>query len=274
MSDYDDKEESISDSAPLEIYEFVGTYRNYRMTSDSLANVFSGNTYNPVPGLKRSTLSVGTHQDDQVDLTLEIPIGEQIVKDYGFQTTPPSLVLTIYRLQRDAVNWVAYWKGPVTSITVTDEFAKFRVPSKFGSMLAGNIPNIYIQPPCNNVLFDARCKVSRVSNSLDTLVSGINGRVITIPSLGAFAEGWFIGGEIAIPARNERRMIVNQVAGALTVNYEFSKISLGTSVQVTAGCDHSYEGVGGCPKFANQRNFGGCPFVPGESNNLFVTGAI
>ncbi|WBF76748.1 hypothetical protein PSV3_00046 [Septimatrevirus PSV31] len=121
-------------------------------------------------------------------------------------------------------------------------------------------------------MFDERCKVSRVSNSLDTQVSAVEGRNISIPSLGGFPDGWFIGGEIAIPARNERRMIVAQAGAILTVNYEFARISVGTSVQVTAGCDHSYNGANGCPKFNNQPNFGGCPFVPGESNNLFQSG--
>lgn len=272
MSDYDDKEESVGDSAPFELYEFVGSYRNYYMTSDVLAHVFNSATYNPVPGLKRSTLKVGTHEDDNVDMTVTLPITEQIVKDYAFQTTPPSLVLTIYRRQRDAATWVAYWKGPIASISVDDEFVTFRTPSKFGSMLSGNIPNVYVQPPCNNVLFDERCKVSRVSNSLDTQVSAVEGRNISIPSLGGFPDGWFIGGEIAIPARNERRMIVAQAVAILTVNYEFARISVGTSVQVTAGCDHSYNGANGCPKFNNQPNFGGCPFVPGESNNVFQSG--
>lgn len=41
MSDYDDKEESVGDSAPFELYEFVGSYRNYYMTSDVLAHVFN-----------------------------------------------------------------------------------------------------------------------------------------------------------------------------------------------------------------------------------------
>ena len=272
MSDYDDKEISLSDSAPFELFEFVGTYRNYFMTSDNLAHTFNGSVYNPVPGLKRGGLKVGTHEDDSVDITIDVPITEQIVKDYAFQTTPPSLSVTIYRLQRDAGTYVAYWKGPIASITVNDEFATFRIPSKFGSILQGNIPNVYVQPPCNNVLFDELCKVSRVANSLDTQVSSIEGRVIGIPSIGGFPNGWFIGGEIAIPARNERRMIVNQSGSLLTINYEFSKLSVGTSIQVTAGCDHSYSGANGCPKFANQRNFGGCPFVPGESNNVFVTG--
>lgn len=272
MSDYDIKEESISDSAPFELYEFVGTYKNYYMTTDAIPHILNSFTFNPVAGMKRGGLKVGTHDDDNVDITIDIPIIEQIVKDYAFQTTPPSLSVTIYRLQRDAGTYVAYWKGPIASITVNDEFATFRIPSKFGSILQGNIPNVYVQPPCNNVLFDELCKVSRVANSLDTQVSSIEGRVIGIPSIGGFPNGWFIGGEIAIPARNERRMIVNQSGTVLTINYEFSRIAVGTAIQVTAGCDHSYSGANGCPKFANQRNFGGCPFVPGESNNVFVTG--
>lgn len=272
MSDYDVMEESIDDSAPYELYEWVGTYRNYFMTTDMLTHVFNGSNYNPVAGLKRSTLKAGTHDEDNVDMTITIPITEQIVKDYGFQTTPPRLVLNIYRFQRDAATFVQYWKGPVASISIDDENATFRTPSKFGNMLQGSIPNIYIQPPCNNVLFDDFCRVSRVLNSVDTVVTSIEGRVINISSTGSFPDGWFIGGEIAMPSNNERRMIVAQTGPLLTVNYAFANLSVGSSVQVTAGCDHSYDGVNGCPKHNNQKNFGGCPFVPGESNNPFTSG--
>ncbi|QBZ71732.1 hypothetical protein [Pseudomonas phage KP1] len=272
MSDYDDKEESIEDGSPYEIYEFIGTYRSYYMTSDALSHDFEGHSYTPVPGLKRSSLKAGTHEEDNIDLTVVIPITEQIVKDYGFQTTPPALDLTIYRFQRDALTFVAYWKGPVASITIDDEYATLRTPSKFGNILQGNIPNIYVQPPCNNVLFDELCRVSRAANSLTTTVSLVEGVNITIPSISPFVDGWFIGGEIAVPARNERRMIIAQAGPVLTVNYAFSRLGPGTSIQVTAGCDHSFTGANGCPKFNNQINYGGCPYVPGESNNPFTNG--
>lgn len=272
MSDYDDKEESVDDSAPFELYEWVGSYRNYYMTSDAITHLFNSQNYNPVPGLKRSTLKAGTHEEDNIDLTVTLPITEQLVKDYGFQTTPPSLDLTIYRFQRDAATFVPYWKGPVASIVINGETATLRTPSKFGNVLQGNIPNVYVQPPCNNVLFDERCKVSRAANSLSTVVSIVDGTTITIPSIGSFPNGWFVGGEIAIPARNERRMIVAQAGAVLTVNYAFSRIAAGTSIEVTAGCDHSFTGATGCPKFNNQINFGGCPYVPGESNNPFTNG--
>lgn len=272
MSDYDDKETSISDSAPYELFEFVGTYKSYYMTSDNLPHTFGGRTYNPTPGLKRNNLKINSNEDDSSDIYIEVPITEQIAKDCAFQITPPSLSLTIYRFQRYAASYVPYWKGNITSVSVSNEFAKFQTYSKLGYIMQGNIPNVYIQPPCNNVLFDELCKVSRVSNSVDTEVTSISGNTISLLSLGSFAANWFVGGEIAITARNERRTIIAQSANTVTVNYEFSKLSVGTAVQVTAGCDHSYSGSNGCPKFSNQRNFGGCPFVPGESNNLFSGG--
>lgn len=253
MAEYDDHETSISNSAPYELYEWIGTYRNYYMTSDVIAHEFNSRQYMPVAGLERSALSVGTHADDGIDITVQIPIGEQIVKDYAFQTTPPSLELTIYRFQRDTEEYAAYWKGKVASISTSDEFATFRSPSKFGSMLSGNIPSVFIQPPCNNVLFDELCKVGRVANSLDTSVASVSGNVVTIPSLGGFASDWFVGGEIAVSARNERRMIVAQDGVNLTVNYAFSNLSEGTAIQVTAGCDHSFTSPNGCPKFNNQK---------------------
>lgn len=272
MTDYDIKETSISDSAPYELYEFVGTYRNYYLTSDYISHFFGGFTYEPSAGLKRSNVSISTHEADGGDITVEVHIDEQIVKDYAFQTTPPSLSLTIYRFQRDAASYVTYWKGPVNSISINNEFAIFRTPSKFNSVLQGNIPNVYVQPPCNNVLFDSLCKVSRSANSVTTEVTAVNGTTITVASVGSFSGLWFKGGEVAIPTRNERRMIVDQSGTTLTVNYEFARISEGTAVEITAGCDHSYSGADGCPKFANQANFGGLPFVPGETNNVFTKG--
>ena len=272
MTDYDDKEISTDEGAPVELFEWIGSYRSYYMTSDAVPHVYSSHTYLPVSGLLRSEIKAATHEEDNTDVTVDLPITEQLVKDYGFQTTPPKLDLIIHRMHRDALTVVPYWKGKVASIVVENNMAKLRIPSRFGSILQGNIPTVYIQPPCNNVLFDQRCKVSRVANSLDTTVATVNGRTITIPTLGGFPEGWFIGGEIVIPSRNERRMIIAQAGTALTVNYAFARISQGMSIQVTSGCDHSFTSPGGCPKYNNQRNYGGAPYVPGETKNPFPAG--
>lgn len=269
---YQDKETSIDDGAPYELYQFIGSYRSYYLTTDLVEHVYDGRTYVPTSGLKRSSIKAGTHEESSIDMTVELPISEQLVRDYAFQTTPPSLELIIHRFQRGEASGVVYWRGPVASIVVANKKATLRVPSNFSAILQGNIPSVYVQPPCNHVLFDEMCGVSRVDNSVDTTVASVSGRNITIASAGGFPDGWFLGGEIVVPARNERRMVIAHAGTAITVNYEFARLLPGESVQVAAGCDHSYTGVNGCPKYNNKPRYGGCPFVPGEGNNPYTTG--
>lgn len=269
MTDFNDSEISLSSGSPFELYEFTGSYKTYRMTSDSLPHTFLGSLYPTMPGLKRGAVKIATHDQDGGSLNIQIPITEQIVKDYGFADTPPNLQITIYRLHRNASAWVVYWKGFINSFSVDGEFANLKSPSGFSNILQSNIPSVYIQPPCNNVLFDSRCKVNRSTYSLDTTVTVVAGSIITVAAVPAFS---LVGGELAIVSKNERRTIIAQASNALTVNFPFAKISASTPVQVTAGCDHSFSGSNGCAKFSNKPNFGGFPFVPGEGNNPFTTG--
>lgn len=271
MTDYDDMEDSVDQGSPFELYHFLGTYKDYFYTTDSIPHTHEGNVYVPAAGLVRDQIKAGTHEEDNIDLTIKLPITDQLVKDYGFQVTPPSLELIIYRFHREAATPNAYWRGKVASVVTADTVATLRIPSKFGTILQGNIPSAYVQPPCNHCLFDELCGVDRVSNSIDTNVAGVSGRQITLVSTGAFPEGWFIGGEIVVPSRNERRMIIAQAGPVMTVNYQFSRLADGEAVQATSGCDHS-RGPNGCAKYSNLPRYGGDPYVPGESNNLFTQG--
>lgn len=276
MSEYDDFELSADDGQPVELYEFVGTYKTYYYTSAAENHTLLSKVYLPVAGLKRSTIKAMTSDDsDNSDVTLDFPINNQLIKDYGFQTTPPSLFLTIYRYHRGGTEARPYWRGPVTSIALAGVRARVRVPSRFGYILQGNIPNVYYQPPCNNVLFDERCKVNRGANTVNTTVQSVSGRVIVVQDIGLFPSGWFRGGELIVPATNERRSIVVQDTvdlRKLTVNYGFGRLSPGTVVQVASGCDHSFLSADGCLKYNNQSNYGGDPFIPGENNNPFTKG--
>ena len=117
--------------------------------------------------------------------------------------------------------------------------------------------------------------MNRGANTHTTTVQSVTDRVIVVNDIGAFGTDWFFGGEIVIPATNERRMIIDQDnvdLRKLTVNYAFGRLTPGTAVQVVSGCDHSYSSPNGCPKYGNQPNFGGDPFIPGENNNPFTTG--
>lgn len=271
---YNEYEESQTNSQPYELYEFIGTYESYYYTSDLNSHTFNSKTYEPVAGLFRSEIVIGTHEETDNTVSIEMPIDIQLVKDYAFQVTPPELIVNIYRLQRaESSDYKLYLTGTISAISTENNIATFTIPTLFSEMLSGNVPTIYVQTSCNHVLFDDRCGVSRTSNSVTTTVSSItDNQTIVVSSTGSFDEGWFEGGELLIVGTGERRTISSQSGTTMVVNYVFADISIGDSIQITAGCDHSFDGEGGCPKFSNQAKFGGCPFVPGESNNFFRYG--
>lgn len=278
MSAIDDMELSIHDSMPVELYEFIGSYKNYYYTSASESFQYDGRTYIPIVNLSRTSIKTGTNTDENAAVKVTMPVTTELITDYGFQTTPPKLELTIRRIYRELTpyesNFRIYWRGPVTNISIKGKNAQIDVPSIFSSVLGASCPSFYFQSPCNHVLFDPdTCGVSRVANSVSTTVLQVlsNGQVIRMNSYGAFTPDEFVAGEIYIPSQNERRMIIGADIGngELTVNYPFGRIQQGTAVQFTRGCDHAWKGH--CKtRYGNTDRFGGHPLIPPV--NLFESG--
>jgi Phage conserved hypothetical protein BR0599/Uncharacterized conserved protein (DUF2163) len=277
MSAIDDMELSVHDAEPLELYEFLGSYKNYYYTSGPHPIVFNGFTYEPVANLSRNDIRTSTNTEENAALKITMPVTTELVSDYGFQTTPPKLLLNVIRIYRTLTpyetNYRVYWRGPVTNISIKNRNAVLDVPSIFASVMGSACPSFYYQSPCNHVLFSAPCGVSRVSNSVDTTVLNVlsNGQVVRLSSYGAFPPGDYVGGEILIASQNERRMVIGVDAGTgdLTVNYPFGRIYAGLSVQATRGCDHSWKGH--CKtRYNNTERFGGHPLIPPV--NLFESG--
>ena len=281
---YLDTEKSKHGGKPIELYKFEGTYANFFYTSGPkkvrYPDTDDGDVYLPI-AMRRSEINVGTQDDDGLDVTVEMSVKNDVVQVYGFQDSPPHLTLTIYRYH-SIEDVVSYWSGPITDIQVANGVATIRSPSDMASSLAMNIPNVYFQAPCNNVLYDGRCKVSFEDWSAVTEVVSIDARVIRLVSVGTL-DGKLIGGEVFL-ASGERRMIVAQnmvevpgeepeddpvTLAELIVNFAFTGLQVGDTVTVAAGCDLAYNGD--CKnKFDNARNFGGFPFIPSE--NVFQTG--
>jgi uncharacterized phage protein (TIGR02218 family) len=272
MTDYDVAEKSQSDSLPFELYEFKSTFTSYYLTSDAIPHTRAGHIYVPVPGLRRGELKISTHDEPSNEMTVDVPITQRLVVDCAYQKTPPKLELTIYRMQRNATSYLIYWKGPVSAVSTSGEYATFKIQSTFSQMLQGTIPTVFLQPSCNNVLFDERCKVNPTGNYKYTTVTAIDGLKITVASIDPFPGYWFFGGNIKDISGKEDRTIVAQSDRSLWLNYEFSRLYVGSEVGILAGCDHSFYGNNGCVKFNNRQNYGGFPWVPGESNNVFING--
>lgn len=278
MSAVDDLETSVNDNQPIELYEFLGTYKNYFYTSDGLPVLFNGRVFEPLRRLSRSPVKAGTDTEESASCRVTIPVRSDLIADYGFQTTPPKLGLNILRVYRNLLpyetNYRTIWTGPVTNISIKGNSAILDIPSLFSSLLGSSCPSVNFQTPCNHVLYDPdTCRVPRVPNSVDTTVASIlsGGMVIRLLSYGAFPPSDYVSGEILIPSQSERRMVIgaDDGTGELTVNYPFGRIVQGTAVQVARGCDHAWKGH--ClTRYGNTKRFGGHPVIPPV--NVFESG--
>jgi len=276
----DARELSTHDSLPVELYEFIGSYKSYFYTTAAEEILFNGRIYLPIAGMGRNNIKAGTNTEDNITAKITIPVKTDLVADYGFQVTPPRLALTVYRIYRDltpyenAANHRIYWRGPVMNISIKGRNAILDVPSIFSHALGASVPTVYFQSPCNHVLYDPlTCKVPRVANSVDTDVLNVSsaGQVVVLKNYGSFPVSEFVGGEIYIPSQSERRMVIgaDSATGEITVNYPFGRVQSDTPVQITRGCDHAWKGH--ClTRFNNTRNFGGHPLIP--PLNIFETG--
>lgn len=262
---YQETELSKHDARPTELFKFEGTYENFYYTSGPVPVTFQTHLYIPQP-LRRSEIKTGSQNDDNLEVTIEMPVSMDIIAIYGFQISPPKLKLTIYRFH-DIAEPIQYWSGPVENIQVSKGTATIRVPSEVASALTADFPNVYFQSPCNNVLYDERCKVSYNANSQATVVSAIDKTLVEVATIGTL-DGKLIGGE-ALLVSGERRTIVGQTGKVLTLNYPFSFAQVTDGVVIAAGCDLAW--AGDCKtKFDNQLNHTGFNFIPSE--NVFQDG--
>lgn len=262
-----DDEQSKHAGRPVELFKYEGTYDDYFYTSGPEQIEYpaaSGIFYVPI-ATKRSAINVATQNDDNAEVTIELPVSSQLISVYGFQIAPPDLKLTIYRGHNG--DFVRAWSGNVENIQVVKGTATIRVPSDLAAALNADFPNVYYQGPCNHALFDARCGVDYNDWSFATEVAALDGLTVTVDGIGTL-NGQLVGGD-AVLASGERRMIIAQAGNVITVNYPFAQIAIDDVITIAAGCDLAW--AGDCAtRFNNQLKFGGFPFIPPK--NIFSTG--
>lgn len=262
MPTLDSYDDSQQESVPVEGYKFIGSFQTYRYTSAERAQVINGETYEPVP-VTRSRVKAGTHEDDSLTLDLQLPFNVDVVMDYAYAQTPPKLTLEVYRQQvGDADAWALYWKGIVRGFNVEDRKATIKVPSIFSLAMQGEIPNVYYQVPCNHVLYDDRCKVSRALHTTTAFVSDVGSLIFN--TLTAPAADYVLrAGEAVIVRNGERRLILENIGDTITIGYPFVDLREGDEMQFSKGCDHSIEEC--IAKFANVINHGGFKYIPADN---------
>ncbi len=262
---FDALEISQEDGARVELYALVVGAVAYRMHDDTPETiVYAGNDYIK-EYIKRSRIVTG-----QEHLTIDLPGDHPFSTQFTTIAPGQAATLTVWSYHRELSSDVrVIYKGVVRSVAFAEDMSRSSLSVvPLSDAFGKNIPQRTFQASCNNVLFDADCKVVELSFKYEGTVSAINGNIITVTGLNAAkGNGWSTAGFISYNGV-DYRLILEQSGDDCTLNLPFYSDVLNNTVAVFAGCDRT---IGTCgSKFNNQDNFGGHPYVP--TKDIFRSG--
>jgi uncharacterized phage protein (TIGR02218 family) len=258
-------EESMAAGSRIELYTLVLGSTIWRMhNSVELTISYSGDTFYRT---QISRVSIATGQES---LEVQLPGSHEFPLKYVSIAPGQQASLTIQAYHRgDTADVRTIYKGMVRSVAFTQDGARSAISLvPISKALDKEIPERTFQAACNNVLFDADCKVSAGSWNYVGAVSAINENVVTVSGLLSTKGANYSDGGYVCYGVLDYRLILDQDGDDLVLVLPFHESVLGQNVTVYAGCPHD---IGACAsKFSNSLNFGGCPAVP--TKNIFVTG--
>lgn len=265
MSTIDEVEKSVSDSQPVELYKFEGSYANYFYTSSTQVITFDGDHYVPV-AVSRNNVKVTTQEDDSLTIDLTLPFDVDVVLDYAYANSPPKLHLTVYRLQAMTTSgpeWRQFWQGDIRGFNINGREATIQVPSIFSQALQSDVPNVYYQTPCNHVLYNERCTILREDHQFAGVVDGVSGTTVKLRASPSATVNDFAAGDMVCLRTGERRTVKGSSGTTIIAAYPFMDLAPGDDVHIFRGCART---LAVCKaKFNNVVNFGGHPYIP-DSN--------
>lgn len=263
---FDGYEMSQEDGSRIELFSLALGSDIYRMHDDitDIINYAGDNYFKAF--VERGRIATG-----QEHLTITLPGDHDFSKQ--FTTIAPGQLgtLTIFSYHRaDDTDVRVIYKGVVRSVAFTADMSISKLSVvPVSEAFDKEIPQRTFQAACNNVLFDADCKISAdIPHKYTNVITDVTGNTITIQSLSSTkGNGWANAGYVANGAL-DYRLILEQNNDVLTLSLPFYANVLGLTLDVYAGCAHN---IGVCDsKFSNRVNFGGCPYVP--TKNIFLTG--
>lgn len=247
------------------LYHFVWRGTTYRLTNYDTKVTWNCEVYTPV--------AIAHTEMDDVDksTTIIATLENGFLKEF-FMTQPVAkLRIRVYRVLDSLPNpadtniWLVYY-GECTNVGFkNNQIAMSCVPVAIGS--DGRCPNTFCSKFCNWKLYGVACKLDVANYTTSTVVSAVDlvAKTITIPNAEPAGEYnvnyWGLG---TIVHNGSQYMILSSVpidGGTLLTMADLPvEYSVGDSVQVLAGCNHTT--IHCKYKLDNLANFGGHPYVP------------
>lgn len=256
---YDDYENSLESSSPVELYEFSYQGGTLRFTSADRDIEFASNTYRHAP-LSRSKID---ESSDIARASLVVTAPPDFEVSELFSVAPPDDVvgLVVRRYQPSDSSAVVIWLGRVLAVRWPKDQSELRCESVFTQMRIPGLRRIYSKN-CPHLLYGARCRASEIVFEEEITIDVQTGRQLVSAGFDAFPDGYFSGGKIAwekTPGFFVRRGIKIHAGDTVVMSHPIEGIDPGTVISAWPGCDHTLNDCVG--KFNNLPNHGGFPHM-------------
>lgn len=270
---FSEKETSVQDGRPIELYEFrfgPGDDDAYRFTTAEQEVVYSTKVYSPLPISRGRVSSSGTF--DRTSLSVSVPKSCQVVELFRVYAPAYPVVLTIREGHETdlAGEFNVIWIGRVLSCNRGSKDKKFTAiltcePSSKSIKRLG-LRRRY-QFTCPHVLFGTKCGLNRDDYAINVNIATVaSGTSITLASgwSGATDYTKYVGGLLIFTddmgLTNYRTILRTPDAVTLTLSGPTTGMTAGDAISVSRACNHQ---VDQCrDDFNNLPNYGGHPYIP------------
>ena len=258
---YKDKEESVYEGNPIELYDFFREGSStWRFTSSDEDKEYFGNIYIAVPMIRNS---IEQSQDVvRATLTIEMPSSEVFVQQFITEPLFTKISLIIRRYHEGDNEVVSLWQGRVINVEQKESTASIICESSYTSLKRPTLRRLY-QTSCPHLLYGPVCGIVNTSKEIPATISVIDGTIITAPEYSSVPSlTYFIGGYVEHTKEGIiiRRFIIDQTSTTITLNLPLYQAEVGDTLLTYPGCDHT---LNTCKDtFNNVNNYGGYPWIP------------
>lgn len=262
MPTYEEKEISIDDSEPVELYLFRYDNEKFCYTSTyRYKNVKIGDEwYNFLPEFIRRGDSLKLGDSGGTMETCTITVGRTNNVALLYQGTPPEkdkLSVEIYRMQGN--EYIKILRGVVSQVVFSKSEVQMTVTIE--NVLNREIPTGKLSYNCQNRIYDAKCGLNKEDFALKCTVLGghsqIKGLTIRSNELATKPSGYFTNGYMVMG--RSVRGIKEHSGNMVRIKYPINLSERQSEFVIYPGCENIFPI---CErKFKNHKNFSGIPYI-------------
>lgn len=267
MSSFTEKELSVDNADPSELYLFKYNNQEYGFTSADNSIVANGVVYTATHIYRGDSL-VLNDSGSSVE-TCNITVSRTNPVALLYQGAPPELStvsVTVYRRYDNDTEMITILYGTISQVSFKGSEAELLITIE--SILSRNIPNGKLSYYCQNCIYDNKCKLDANNFVAYAYVPGgllhVDNTLTTIHniqftgSLESYPDHYFDGGYAVIGT--SKRSIVSHVGTMLQISYPINLSDRTvTTFKVYPGCSSIFSICG--DRFHNTDHFSGVPYV-------------